>query len=465
MNIRPRLALGAVTVVVPVAIALTWWDGRERHHLAELVLGQLLVRESTAPDARERCEADPTALVPRPPGDGPPGFTGPLGPPPGRHGPPPGGPPMRPPRLAAHDDAGWQAAGWGQLEVGVLVARPVSPWSGEVDVALRTGWGGPCAVLVVNGSTSPGALGSVLPRPAVWLSPLVVVAAVLALAVEPVVRRVRRLTALVRAPQAAELRRTLGGDDELSELAAAFDHARAALRAEVADKVASEQALREFVGNTVHDVMIPLTVLLGHLSELRRRGADEALVARALGEAHYLGALVQNLSAASRLDTPAQWRRDPVDLGRVVERVIARHAPLAATAGVDLVHAVPEAPVTLDGDVTLLEQAVGNLVYNAIRYNRRGGHTAVTLEPFPGGFVLSVVDDGPGLDDDALARLGERGFRADDARTRAPDGQGLGVHIARRVAEEHGLTLRFARSGFGGLHVTLARPPGLLARI
>lgn len=451
MNIRPRLALGAVTVVVPVAIALTWWDGRERHHLSEQVLGQLLVRESTAPGARERCEADPTALVPRPPG---------------RHGPPPpGGPPMRPPRIDAHDDASWQAAGWGPLEVGALVARPGSPWSGEVDVALRTGWGGPCAVLVVNGSTSPGALGSVLPRRAVWLSPLVLVAAVLALAVEPVVRRVRRLTALVQAPQsAAELRPTLGGDDELSELAAAFDHARAALRAEVADKAASEQALREFVGNTVHDVMIPLTVLLGHLSELRRRGADEALVARALGEAHYLGALVQNLSAASRLDSPAQWRRDPVDLGRVVERVVARHAPLAATAGVDLVHAVPEAPVTLDGDVTLLEQAVGNLVYNAIRYNRRGGHAAVTLEPRPGGFVLAVVDDGPGLDDDALARLGERGFRADDARTRTPDGQGLGVHIARRVAEEHGLALRFARSGFGGLQVTLARPPDLLAR-
>src|SRR4029079_19421331 len=108
-------------------------------------------------------------------------------------------------------------------------------------------------------------------------------------------------------------------------------------------------------------------------------------------------------------------------------------------------------------DLTLLEQAVSNLVYNAIRHNRPGGHAALILEGEDRGrFRLRVIDDGPGIPEEELAHLIARGFRGNDARTRVPGGQGLGLDIAHRVAKLHGFALAFRRSEYGGLEAELA---------
>ncbi|MCA9680566.1 MAG: sensor histidine kinase, partial [Myxococcales bacterium] len=81
-----------------------------------------------------------------------------------------------------------------------------------------------------------------------------------------------------------------------------------------------------------------------------------------------------------------------------------------------------------------LEQALGNLVLNAIRYNHEGGHVAVVLEQAGEGFSLRVIDDGPGIPEADRRRLMARGARGDAARTREPRGQGLGLAIVFRVA-------------------------------
>lgn len=113
----------------------------------------------------------------------------------------------------------------------------------------------------------------------------------------------------------------------------------------------------------------------------------------------------------------------------------------------------------VSGDVTLLEQAVSNLVHNAVRYNRRGGHVAVLLEEAaPTSFRLRVVDDGPGVPEDQLRRLFERRQRGDEARQRHPDSLGLGLHIAKSVAERHAFALRLGPSEHGGLEATITGP-------
>src|SRR5262249_39856395 len=108
----------------------------------------------------------------------------------------------------------------------------------------------------------------------------------------------------------------------------------------------------------------------------------------------------------------------------------------------------------------LLEQAVSNLVYNAICHNRPGGHAALILEDDGARFRLRVIDDGPGIPEAELAHLVARGFRGNEARTRVPGGQGLGLHIAhplaRRVAKLHGFDLALRRSEYGGLEAELA---------
>ena len=108
---------------------------------------------------------------------------------------------------------------------------------------------------------------------------------------------------------------------------------------------------------------------------------------------------------------------------------------------------------------SVLEQAVSNLVYNAICHNRPGGHAALILEEDGRGrFRLRVIDDGPGIPEDELARLVARGFRGNEARTRAPGGQGLGLDIAHRVAKLHDFALVLRRSEYGGLEAELTGP-------
>jgi signal transduction histidine kinase len=223
-----------------------------------------------------------------------------------------------------------------------------------------------------------------------------------------------------------------------------------------------EAALRSFVANTTHDVMIPLTVLQGHIAHLRRGAEGGAVDERRLGaaaeEAHYIGSLLQNLSAAAKLEAaPGLVERHPVDLSALVERVVERHRPIAAASGVTLGHAVPEETVWCEGDLTLLEQAVGNVVHNAIRHNRPGGQVAVVLDEVGGDrFRLRVADDGPGVPSELHARLGERRFRTDEARQRHPEGLGLGLSIARDVAGRHAFALTFAANEPAGLVVELA---------
>jgi two-component system sensor histidine kinase BaeS len=125
---------------------------------------------------------------------------------------------------------------------------------------------------------------------------------------------------------------------------------------------------------------------------------------------------------------------------------------------VEIESATPAEPVAALADLTLLEQAVSNLVYNAIRHNRPGGHAALILDDDQGRFRLRVIDDGPGISEDELAHLVTRGFRGNDARTRVPGGQGLGLDIAHRVAQLHGFALAFRRSEYGGLEAELAGP-------
>ena len=69
-----------------------------------------------------------------------------------------------------------------------------------------------------------------------------------------------------------------------------------------------------------------------------------------------------------------------------------------------------------------------------------------------------MIDDGPGIDPDQMARLVERSFRGDEARSRQPDGRGLGLHIVKGVVDLHGFELSLGTSEFGGLEVVIRAP-------
>ena len=297
---------------------------------------------------------------------------------------------------------------------------------------------------------------------------LVTFASVL-LATGPIVRRVRRLTEEVRDSVKGNYQNTITvrGKDEIGELALAFVQAGKEIRSQMVRQAEREKTLRAFLENTTHDVMIPLTVLQGHLATFRERAArgevmDPSSILPAMNEAHYMASLVHNLAVAAKLEAgEPEAQLEPVNLNEVVARAVGRHAPIARQHAVSLDHAVPERPLFARGDVTLIEQALSNVIDNAVRYNRPNGHVAVLLERSEGArFLLRVTDDGPGIPQEERARLAERRFRGNAARSRDPSGRGLGLHITSRVTELHGWNLRLSTAETGGLEVEIEGTTG-----
>lgn len=486
MTLRRRLLLTLALTALPLMGGLAWLRGELFRRAEQQGLRSLLLARA-ASLGQAACESSPSALLPGP-GHLRVAHESPLGPgmaPPAAEPGPGGGPPMRhgPQALQAFAyDAAFASADpkappfpddlRRRLADGASEAsgRRGLPGGGQaLDVAVRSGWpDGPCAVLLARRSLAG-------PPPPLWgplLTTLPLLAVLLAavwLAAGPVVRRIRELSVEVRRSAASRYAQAVPvrGRDEVADLARAFNEAGAEVRAHLATLEQRDQALRTFLANTTHDVMLPLTVLQGHLSNLRQSAhdgqpPDEGVLVAALQEAHYMASLLHNLGAAAKLEAAeALVLSHPVRLDQLVERVVARHRPVAEPAGIEVVHSVPEQPLEALGDVTLLEQAVSNVVHNAVRYNRRGGHVAVLLEALAGpppGFLLRVVDDGPGVPRERLALLAQRRWRADEARQRDPTGLGLGLDIARGVAERHGFELRLGPSQHGGLEVTLSGP-------
>ncbi len=279
----------------------------------------------------------------------------------------------------------------------------------------------------------------------------------------PLVSRARRLEREVRRAAADRYAKPveLTGSDELTRLGTAFNEAGAALHEAIEVAERRESTLRRFVENTAHDVGTPLTVLHGHLANLQR-GPDAEALKGAVEETQYIAALLGNLATAAQLeDMEAPPERHRVDLGQLIERVVARHRPLARERGVELEFATPERPVHVAAEVTLLERALGNPVHNAVQHGGDGGHVTVHLEVTGDAlerFRLRVLDDGPGVRADQIEQLSERSWRGDAARQRFPDGHGLGLAIAREIADRHGFDFDLAPNEPTGLTVTFEGP-------
>jgi signal transduction histidine kinase len=330
-----------------------------------------------------------------------------------------------------------------------------------LQMAVLTGWkGSACAVLLARLRPVPHetidhalVLGSIF---------VAVLAAAFLVSVETE-GRIRRVSDAARDSVRANYSGAaiVTGRDEIGSVAAAFNEACVEIRRRVADVKDREEALRRFTANVSEDVVASLGVLEARLGLLDRTASlsPEARVEvrEAIREAHDTGAKLQNLAASATLrlssESPA---REQVDLAGLTARVVERHQVLARAAEVTLAAGAPHPPVIVLGDAVLLERTISNLIDNAIRYNRAGGRVTVRLGAGAGRFSLRVIDDGPGVSEEALSRLTAiRRFRGDEARTQQPGGLGLGLAIVREVGDRLKLQWTFRRVAAGGFEAEL----------
>ncbi len=173
----------------------------------------------------------------------------------------------------------------------------------------------------------------------------------------------------------------------------------------------------------------------------------------------YLSGLTSNLRLAAALEGGWSPRREPgTPLLEIVERATSRVRLLAKRRGVKLAVALPDQPVLVDADPLAAEQAISNVVENAVVHGAAGGHVSVMVVEQGPDFEIVVMDDGPGVLPTDLPKLGQRTFRADVARQRDGRGQGLGLAITSEVCRHFGWTLAFSRLEPAGLSVSLQGP-------
>ncbi|MBX7536669.1 sensor histidine kinase N-terminal domain-containing protein [Qipengyuania sp. GH1] len=231
---------------------------------------------------------------------------------------------------------------------------------------------------------------------------------------------------------------------ELRPLADAFDRLLARL-----DSATS--GIRRFTADASHQMRTPLAVLKVQVA-LARRGNPDALgeIATAADRLEHL--LTQLLALARAEEEGFTPRREIVDLGEVAAAVINRRINQAIGAGID-VHLEAPLQATVKSHRTLIFEILSNLLDNAIRYNRRGGTVLITVaSDNVCGSSIAVEDDGPGLSEAEMARLGERFARFSTAR--GSEGSGLGFAIVRSAAARLGASLHLVDAK-PGLRVTL----------
>ncbi|MFZ3330197.1 MAG: ATP-binding protein [Candidatus Acidiferrales bacterium] len=239
--------------------------------------------------------------------------------------------------------------------------------------------------------------------------------------------------------------------DELGRLARTFN--------ELLDRLnQSFDRQRRFISDASHELRTPISILRGEaevaLSQPERSAEEyrESLTVLQQ-EAERLGNIVEDLFTLTRADA-GEYRLSRSDfyLDELAADCVRATRALAQAKNIALVAAEAPREMPVRADEELLRRMILNLLDNAIKYTPEGGKISVACSVAPGGYELTVTDSGPGIPVDLHSRIFERFFRVDRARSRTgrDGGAGLGLSIARWIAEAHDGRIDLIRSDATG---------------
>lgn len=213
---------------------------------------------------------------------------------------------------------------------------------------------------------------------------------------------------------------------------------------------------RAFVADASHQLRTPLTALRLRLENLQSGGAGGADAAADLGaaidETDRLAGLVNDLLRLAHAEPAAE--PEPVDLVRLAGDRVDTWSAMADAAAVSLDLVSPSEPVVVSAVPTGVEQIMDNLLDNAIAISAPGTRVQVTVAAGRARRGFTIADEGPGLSDEQKVRATDRFWRLDDSRP----GSGLGLPIAKALAEASGGSLVLRDSAPRGLAVTVELP-------
>ncbi len=208
-----------------------------------------------------------------------------------------------------------------------------------------------------------------------------------------------------------------------------------------------EKTRRDFIANVSHELRTPLTSIQGY-TETQLDNAPDSNHAREFLDiirksALRMSRLTEDLLTLARVESGEQrFDIQPVAPADLLQEAVQSFREIARAQNVELKVVDTAAAAQVGADPEAIHQVFSNLVDNALKYAAAGGRIILGARPIPRGVEFYVQDFGPGIPSEHLARLFERFYRVDKARSRESGGTGLGLAIAKHIVLAHRGTIR-----------------------
>lgn len=241
------------------------------------------------------------------------------------------------------------------------------------------------------------------------------------------------------------------GPQDMRSLSESFNEMAASLER-------NDRERRDLLADIAHELRTPLSVIRGRLEGIVDGvySADSGQVSLALEQTYLLERLVDDLRLLTLAETrQLHFEKKSVNLAHLSQHTMDMFSAEAREKRISLSIEHGNGNYTADLDPQRMEQVIGNLVGNALRYIPDGGKIWLTLEETSDLVRLSVSDNGPGVAEDELPFLFDRFWRKDKSRARSAGGTGLGLAIAKQLVEAQGGTIHAGNLLEGGLQVVI----------
>ena len=266
----------------------------------------------------------------------------------------------------------------------------------------------------------------------------------------PVNRRLKGVEAAARRFGAGDLsaRAPVGGGDEITAVARAFNQMADDLATRAEQLQAADRARRQLFADVSHELMTPLTAIRGYVEtlavpELKTDEQTRLRYVRIIEEETLrLEAIIGDLLDLARLEAGGgtlKWQE--VRVKDLFARVMARHERQSQEKQVAFAACVEPGAEIVTADPDRLEQALQNLAANGLRYAGAGGRVELRAAPGESCVILQVSDTGQGIPPAHLPMIFDRFYKVDASRSGTEAGSGLGLSIVKAIVERHGGTI------------------------
>src|SRR5439155_15109137 len=246
-----------------------------------------------------------------------------------------------------------------------------------------------------------------------------------------------------------------------SRAAIAFENARLyrSLQTEISERRSAEFELQaanqrkdEFLAMLSHELRNPLAPIRNALEVVRRIAPPDAKLTWATDvmdrQLRHMTHLVEELLDVARISQgKIALNKEPVDLAALIAQSVETAQPFIDARGHTLTVTLPGAPVWLQGDFGRLSQVLANLLHNAAKYSDEGGRIQLELGVVDGEAVITVRDNGIGIDAALLPRIFDLFAQGSRSLDRSQGGLGVGLTLARRLVDLHGGRIEAASEG------------------